>query len=247
VDWLILLRGLTLAARLGLAVLLVYLVVGPARSLGTEARRTWLLVAVMHVVLAADNAVVEGLRVVVADLPADAALRGVSQRVYDVAYLVNAMMSAALPLALLAVLLRARALRYALGGALVLTFGVAVAGVLAGALESWARLLGYARVLSMLAASGYLTFWAFLLLGALPRVDAYLAGFLAVRTLFVLLLPVQEAFFQIVGRAGSAEMWELLQVLQLAMAVTQVVIVLALIHVLARGRGVRSLGAPISI
>jgi hypothetical protein len=245
VNLLLLLRILTLGARLGLAAALVYLVaVRGGRFASRPQYLAWVAVTVVFAVLAVDNAMLEVLAVATRDLSREAPLRLLSLRAYNLAYLLNAALAAALPLALIGCLEPARWGRAGAWAAAAAAGLLGVGGGLAGAAGDWNVLLSWTRALSFVGVIGFLTFWTLLLLGRL-RADAYLIGFLAVETVFVLLLPIQEVFFQGVGREAAEEIWHLIQFLQFGTSTAQLVIVLALLNALARGQGPQPLPLPV--
>lgn len=236
----------TVVGRLVLAAALVWLLLGPGRALESRARTVWGFVAVLVGVVAVDNLVYEGLRWVAADAPADGGAERARRIFYNFAYLFHGALSAALPAAVLERLSHGRQ-RRVFRVVLAATGGLFLLAVVDGALPSWEVLLDHTRILSFLAIAGYLAFWALLLLGRIPPVDVYFAGFLGARTLFVLLLPVQEVFFQWAGRDAATRFWAVNQALQLAMTVVQLVLVLALARLLTRGRPVRRVRAPAAV
>jgi hypothetical protein len=243
VDVLLLLRVLTVAARLGLAAALITLVTRHGRALPQPARSCWTLVAMAAALLAVDNLVLETTAAGLAGggTALDAQVR---YRMYHATYLAHALVGLLVPLAALALFGGAGVLRRgALAGMLA---GAAVTAVAAGtgALTDWSGLLVHTRLLSFLTVAAYLVFWASVMLGYLARVDAYLVGFLALDTLFELLLPVQAVFFQYAGREAAANLWHLLQFLQFSTALAQTVIVLALVYALARGRDIPQVAVP---
>lgn len=240
-DLLVLLRILTLTVRCGLAAALLYLVFGRGRTMSAAARAAWAVTMVVYLVVALDNAAVEGFAVLAwqDSAPGFEALR---LHFYNASYLVNALFSAGLPLALLAVYRGRRSIPLLL--LLPAVVVLAAIGLTTGALERQQVLLHWTRVLSFVGVAGYLGFWATAALGRLRGLDVYFAGFLAVRTVFVLLLPVQEAFFQIMGRPLAGYFWELSEFLQLATGVAETVIVAALLITLARGSGVAAVRIP---
>lgn len=234
---LVLLRALTVAARVALAVALVLLVRRGGEGLASVSRRAWVTLCVAYVILAFDNTILEILAV----LHWRGGLAGVDtvrMAVYHITYLLHAVLAAALPALLLAIYHPAAS---ALVRILAVLPAVAVAAVSValGALTEWDVLLASSRVLSFLSILSFLAFWTFVLLGWTRRVDAYLAGFVAVETLFEVLLPIQEIFFQLLGPEQASEMWHLSQFLQFATASAQLAVVLALTTALTSGRPVR--------
>src|SRR5690606_24980729 len=171
-------------------------------------------------------------------LPPESLVVKVRALVYNATYLLHAMMSAALP-AVLALLylggVHARRVCIAILAAVVL---IGMAAIPAGAMQSWERLLDVTRILSFIAIGGYLGLCALYITGRLGRVDSYIAVFVGIRTVFILLLPVQEVILQSVGRATAAKIWHLHQFIQLATGLAQFAVVAALI-LATRGAGSR--------
>lgn len=220
---------LTHAARLLLAGLLCVLVVRRGPALARPARLAWVVLAAFYVVLALDNVLIETLR---RTLGGDHA--GYLQ-IYNQTYLLNSVLSYALPGALLAVLAATRkfrivaaaaALALGLGGALVVVWQPPA---------SWESLFAVTRVLSLLGIAGYLVFVALHVLGKLPAAGRHLGAVVGIRAAFVLLVPVNEAFFAWLERSRAeggvgadvtlADYWLLLQILQLVATLAQVGVV----------------------
>ena len=243
-DLLGVLRALTLVTRLLLAAALVAVVSRGARRLGVTRWRAWLVVAIATVVVAADNAVLEALAAAARGLPEDAALVKVRYTVYHGTYLLHAVLSTALPAALMA-LAGAGWVRTA---GLVVVWAAAVIGALAagaGALQSWDRLLEATRVLSFVGIPAYFGFLGLMLLGHLPGLDRFLGWFIGVRTVYVILVPIQEVYFQHVGRAWAARLWHVPQSFQFLMGAIQLGIVLLLLRSLSAARAAsRAAAAP---
>jgi len=246
-DLLDLLRALTLAARLLLAGALLMVVLSRADRLSPTSWRAWLAVAVLYIVLAVDNAVLEALWAQVRDLAPKARLRWIHFLFYNSTYLLHAVMSAVLPAVLIVIAGSGRVRRIALVGAaaVVLVGATAAAG---GVVETWDRLLRSTRVLSFLGLIGYVSFLGLLLLGWLSGLDRYLVWFIGMRTAFVVLVPIQEVFFEAAGQAEAHQLWHLPQFLQFAMAATQLGIVILLLRALRDERGVPPirLGSPMA-
>lgn len=235
-DLLLVLRLLTVAVRLALATALIYLVVKQRSTLSRPVWVVWTLIAASMTVFAVDNAAAELLSSLRRDLPEDAQLHQFYFSVYHFSYLLNAVLVALWPAAAIAALGGRGRLRSAWVAVAIGVVAVGGVGLLSGTQESWDVLLRFTRILSFVGIGAYLGFWTFFFLGRLPRTDVYLAGFLAVRTIFELLVPVQEVFFQMVGRASSNQIWHVLQFLQVATESATLVIVLALIGALGSGR-----------
>lgn len=235
---------LTMAGRVALAAVLGWLLVSRGRQLRPRARTVWTFIAVVTLVVVVDNLTYELLQRLEADAAPGSALEGLDAAFFNFSYLLHSVLSMALP----AVILERLTDGWRRGLALVALLAAAMlfaAAILAGALPSWEVLLRYTRVFSFLGITCYLGFWALLALGELAPVDVYLAVFLGARTVFIILLPIQEVFFEWVGLEAAAEIWHLNQLLQLAMTVVQLGAAAALLRVLARGRSVRHVGAPV--
>jgi hypothetical protein len=223
--------------RLLLAALLCVLLLGRGRALAAAARHGWLLLAVFYLVLALDNILIEVLRRTLG--PGHAGYL----RFYSQVYLLNSVLSYALPAALLAVLAATPRLRM-VSGVAALALGAGGAMVAVGQPpESWEALFNVTRVLSLLGIAGYLAFVGLLVLGRLPAAGRHLGAVVAIRAAFVLLVPVNEAFFDWLerGRAAGAvaaettlaDYWLLLQILQFVATAAQVAVVA---HFLVRVR-----------
>src|SRR5690606_17690375 len=228
-DLLELLRGLTLATRLALAVALLVLVSGKAGRLGTTRWRGWVAVAVASAVVAVDNAVLEGLAMMAGRAPEQAVVHTVRRVFYHGTYLLHAVLSAALPAALIG-LAGAGWVRW---GGWVALWAAAVIGSVAagaGAVQSWEMLLNTTQLLSFVAIPAYLAFLGLVLLGHLPDLDRYLIWFIGIRAVFVIQVPIMEVFFQSVGREAASQLWHLSQFLQFAMGAAQLGIVLLLLR-----------------
>lgn len=228
----VVLRILTLLARAALATQFLLVLFRTYRS-GSR-KRAWFIVGASTLIVLLTGGMGELLhwRVV-----GDRALIGTDALFYSIyylGYLANAAVSAVVPLLLAAVLTASNRIRVT---ASVLTIAVAVftaRGVTSGMVQEWHGLMGAARVLDFVAIAAHLSVWALVALRK-AEIDIYLAGFLGVETLFLLVLPVQEVFFQAAGRAGSQHMWELHQLLQLATCATQLAIVTTVYKLVSRG------------
>ena len=243
-DLLGVLRALTLATRLLLAAALVTVVLRGAGRLGVTRWRAWLAVAIVFTVIAVDNAILELLAAAARDQPGDAALAKVRSTTYHATYLLHAVLSAGLPASLMAL----AGTGWVRATGLVVLWGAAVVGALAagaGALESWDRLLETTRLLSFVGVPAYLGVLALMLLGHLPSLDRFLGWFIAVRAVYVILVPIQEVFFQHVGQAAAAQLWLLPQSLQFLTGAAHVAVVLLLLRSLSAARpGPRAAAAP---
>lgn len=234
-DLLHLLSRLTLLARLLLAVALLVVVSGRPGRLEQPRWACWLVLAIAFTVMAVDNAILEVWWLATRHLPEEAPLEQARHVFYNATYLLHAVLSAATPAVLIGLLGQARTRR--VGWLVAGAAGVTGAGaVVAGALASWDLLLDSTRVLAFIGVPSHLAFLALVLVGHLPAPDRYLVWFMAVRALFVTLTPIQEVFYQMVGRESAHHLWHLSQSLQLAMAVTCLCIVLLLVRALSGER-----------
>lgn len=231
---LLLLRALSLTAGVLLVVGLLVRVALLRRAAPSVSAGAWRLVTGVQCVLLLNSGVVELLTVARPWLNS-VGFRGFSQRFYYAAFLTNGTLDALLPAALLVLSLRAG---WGQRGSALLLLGVAAAGVGAignGALRDWGALLEATQLISFLAIGGYLAFCGLFILKRLPGVDPYLAGFVGVTAIFHLVLPIQEAVFQTIGKDLAARIWHLNQFLQVARFGTQFIIVLACIRSARQG------------
>lgn len=144
---------------------------------------------------------------------------------YHSLYLAQAAIGACIPVTLLAILPRKAGWRSAARVAFgVIAVAVAVA-VATGALPRWTTLLAWTRVIYYLAIGAHVLFWALLALGALHPVGRHLAAFVAFETMFTMLVPVQEAFFAVLGHEPSERIWHVNQILQVAAALGQTAVI----------------------
>lgn len=227
-DLLLFFRILTVLARVALVVsLLVLLHVGRGGRLGLVRRPAWMVISWVHGVFMLGSIVVE-LQYLF--WPDDRALRKILRELYNTLYLLNGSLDAALPVALLVLFLGAtRYRRWALAG-LAGVMATGMAGIGMGVVRNWESMLGVSQVLTFQGIVAYLVLHGLYLLKRIPEVDFYLAAFLAVDALFLVLLPVQEVFFQMVGMKAAAEIWHLNQVLQLTASGVQIAVVLSCIN-----------------
>lgn len=227
-DLLLLLRGLTVLARIALLVtLLILLHVSRGGRLGLMRRPAWVVISWVHGVFLASSLIIELLHLF---WPGDPVLKALWREVYNALYLLNGLLDAVLPVALLALFLGATGYRRWPLAALAGIVATAMAGLGMGVVRDWDTLLAISQVLSFQGIAAYLIFFGLYLLHRLPEVDFYLAAFIAVDALFLLLLPVQEVFFQLVGVVAVTEIWHLHQVLQLTATGVQIAIVLSCIN-----------------
>lgn len=226
------LRLATLIVRILLAVVCLYMV---CRTDWTGSRkRAWLVVGIAAVVFAASTAAGEILYLGWIGDNRAFGTDALRYSIYHFGYLSNAMVAAALPLLLAGILATGRGV----GVFAVLTslavFGYASFAVFSGMFQDWDSLMEIARVLGFVAIIGNLLVWILVVLRK-AEIDIYLAGFLVIETLFLLLVPIQEAFFQFAGLDGAREMWGLHQFVQLVACSAQFAIVVAVLRLSARG------------
>jgi hypothetical protein len=210
------------------ATLIALLVVGRTGVLGRGRRPAWILITWVHGSFALAALVIELFDI----FGAGPVVRVLTRKVYYHLYLVNGILDTALPLALMALFLGAT--RYRVWPLLGLV-GVAATGLVgaaSGALRSWDSLLAVSQLLTFQAIGFYLVFFGLFLLQRLPEVNFYLALFVAIDALFLLLLPIQEVFFRIVGVEAVMDIWHLHQLLQLTATAVQVAIVLSCVNAL---------------
>lgn len=224
---LLLLRVLTLTAGVLLVTGLFARTALFRRAAASTSEVAWRLVTGVQCVLLLNSGLAELLTVARPWLTP--VIRAFSRRFYYAAYLTNGILDALLPAVLLVLSLRAG---WGRKGSVLLVLWVASAGLVAignGALRDWGALMAATQVISLLGIGGYLAFCALFILKRLPGVDPYLAGLVGVTAIFHLVLPIQEAVFQSIGKDLAARIWHLNQVLQVARLSTQFIIVLACI------------------
>lgn len=225
-----------MAARILLAAALFHLVRTTGATLTSRRRRSWQVLTAMAVLLALDNAGIEAYFLALRNLEGVGRAAELRDLVYFSVYLFNGALLAVLPAAVAAVhSAGSRDRRMALAGIAAVVL-VALIGATNGALESWEGLLGTTRILSLLAVVTHLSFWAAYLLGRLVEVDAYLAGFVGLFSLYGIVLPVQEVFFELVGMRSARAVWHLNLGMLVAFTLGQAVIVFSLAHALGTGR-----------
>lgn len=227
-DPLLLLRILTALGRVALVVaLIVFLSTWRGAGRGDVRRPAWIVIAWAHGAFSLGGILVE-LQYLFWN--GDTALAGVRSVFYNHLFLVNSVLEAALPVALLAYFLAGtHCRRWSLAG-LALIVATGIVGSATGAARNWDYLLDISQVLAFQAIVGYLIFFGAYLLKRMPGVDFYLAVFLAVDAAFVLVLPIQQVFFQAVGLEGVREIWHLHQLLQLTATGIQVAVVLSCLN-----------------
>ncbi|HUF90168.1 MAG TPA: hypothetical protein VMR66_09325 [Gemmatimonadota bacterium] len=242
-----LLRVAPMALRAVLAVLVGWLVLRHRRGLPAVVTKCWMII-LLAVAFAAVNGVwLEALGVGLSDLPPDAPRRRFYYPVYSAGYLINASLAAMLPAALLALLLMRTKAGWAALGTLYLALAIALSGILRGSHDDWEVLLSTTPSLQLLGLAGWTAFFVAYFLGFLPRVDGYLAAFLGVAAIFVMLTPINEAVLLLVGRENAAAVWNTLLVMQSVRYLLQIGIVALLIRTLQGGGAVgRALARPAS-
>lgn len=236
-EWDLVPRVASLLGKIALAAVLALLVVRRRAGLPTHLRHAWLIFAAFYVPLALQTLLLEGLELAKVVAPDSAELlQRTRDAIYDRSYLSFAALNAVLPAAVLFVVAAVSPLRGAgvlLGAA---AAAVAVGAAVRGMVEVWGSLLLATRMLGVLAIVGYLSVWAGFLVGRVEALDRYFLGFFGVRTLFTLLLPVQEALFALLGRSHEDAIWSAHLSLQALLYWVQAGIVLRLERALARGR-----------
>ncbi len=238
------LRVAVMILRVVVAVLLGWLIARHRRDLPAAVRGCWLVVFVAVAFAAANGVAIEGQTLAGANFPENAALARFREVYYDAGYLVNAVLAAAVPAALLAVLLKRSAMGWAAVGGLAAAVAIAASGVVMGSHTSWEGLLTTASALEILALAGWIAFFVAYFLGYLPRVDGYLAAFLGVWAVFVMLTPINEAVFRMVGRDDAAAVWTTTLVMQTVRYALQAGIVALLLRTIRSGRALGRGAAP---
>lgn len=240
-----LLRAGPMAARVVLAILLAGLLVRYRRYLPGVVTKCWVAILLTVAYAAANGVWLEALAVGFSELPADAPRRLFYYPVYHAGYLINASLAAMLPAALLALLLKGSVAGWA---ALAAVYGgglVAASGVLRGSHTHWDVLMSTSAPLEILGLAGWLAFFIAYFLGYLPRVDGYLAGFVGVTAVFVMLTPMNDVLFREVGRERAGNVFDPLLALQLGRYAVQIPIVVALMLTLRRGGAVGRAPEPV--
>lgn len=242
-----LLRIGPMAGRVVLAVLLVVLLVRFRRYLPAVIAKCWAVILFAVGYAAANGVWIEALAVGFSELAPDAPRRLFFYPIYHAGYLINASLAALLPAALLALLLKGSVAGWA---ALAAVYGgglVAVSGLLRGSHTHWDVLMSTSAPLEILGLAGWLAFFIAYFLGYLPRVDGYLAGFVAVSAVFVMLTPMHDVLFRAVGRSRAENVFDPLLALQLGRYAVQIPIVVALMLTLRRGGAVGRAPDPVAV
>lgn len=235
-ELILVLRGLTLLSRLVLAAALVELWVRSGRALPTASRRVWGTAAVVCVLLALDNGMIEALIHLRASLSESAFLSVYYHEIYSATYLFNRLLVTLFPFALLSLVDRSWPGRLTLPLAALVMSVVVVFAMRGGVLSEWAALMAWNQVLTFVGILGYITFCVLSLLGRLPHVAVHLLVFVAIRAVFEVLLPIQEVIFRDLGRDASSQVWHVFQFLQFMTAAGQLAVVVALRRTLVSGR-----------
>ena len=230
------LRLLTLTAYAGLALSLARIDRG-ARLAAAATGRPWRWLTLLYGIIAVNLALLE-LRSAYLPFADGSALAFLfDPSVYHALYLLQTVVGASIPVVLLALLPRdprwQRVSRVVFG----MVVAIAIGAVAAGALTSWGVLLASTSVIYFVASGAHLAFWALLALGALERVGKHFAWFVAFETVFTLVMPVQEAFFRVVGSENAERIWFLNQLLQAVTAIAQMAVVWSLLRAQRETRG----------
>lgn len=241
-----LLRVGPMAARLVLAVLLVVLLVRYRRYLPAAVAKCWAVILFAVAYAAANGVWLEVLAVGFSDLAPDAPRRLVYYPIYHAGYLINAALAALVPAALLALLLKGGVAGWAALGAVYAGGLLALSGVVRGSHRHWDVLLSTSAPLEILGLAGWLAFFIAYFLGYLPRVDGYLAGFVGVTAVFVMLTPMNDVLFRVVGWARAEDVFDPLLAMQFGRYAVQILIVLALLRTLRRGGAVGRAPDPVT-
>lgn len=235
-DWLSILRILTLVARLTLLAAFLVLLIGYGREMTPRARRLWGIAAAVFFIVTLNYVLIELVHRVRPTLPATSLIVVHYTPIYSAVYLLNGTLATFLAFALLGVGGASRGYSTAFLAASALIAGLVLGALFSGALREWETLMDWNQALTYLGLLGYLAFCAFSLMGRMPHVDGYFLAFIGARTLFELLLPIQAIIFQELGRETAATVWHVNLILQFLMAAAQILIVMRLILALRAGR-----------
>jgi hypothetical protein len=227
-----------MAGRLVLAVLLVFLLGRHRRSLPDVIAKCWGVILLAVAWAAINGAWLEALAIDFAELAPRAPRRLLFYPLYNAGYLINASLAAMLPAALLALLLRGGSAGWVALAGVYAALVIALTGILRGSHAHWEVLLTTTAPLEILGLLGWIAFFVGYFLGNLPRVDGFLAAFVGVSAVFVMLTPMNEAIFRIVGRDAANAVWDPLLVMQITRYALQVGIVALLLRALRTGRAV---------
>lgn len=227
-----------MSGRVIVAILIALLLVRYRGALPRVVTRCWGIVLLAVGYAAFAGVLLEVLAVDFSSLSSDAPRRLMYYPMYNASYLINASLAAMLPAALLALLLRGSAAGWVGLAALYAALLVAVVGILRGSHGHWDVLLATTAPLEILGLLGWIAFFVAYFLGYLPRVDGYLAAFVGVTATFVMLTPMNEAIFRLVGRDAAQHVWDPLLIMQLVRYGLQALILGLLLRTLATGRAV---------
>lgn len=232
VTLLVVLRLLTLLTRIVLAVVFVHLLVRTSWS--GPRRRAWFIVGAGAILVTMTAGAGEVLHWGIIGDRGVVGTNALALGIYNLGYLANATAWAAVPLLLVTVLSSARGARLIAAAFAAGVMAYAAWGVTSGIVHEWEGLLETVRYIDFVAIGGNLLLWSLVVLRKV-EIDSYLAAFLAVELLFLLLTPIQEVFFQAAGISGSQQIWDLHQLLQLAACAVQLAITFAVLRLVARG------------
>ena len=227
-----------MAGRVVVAILIAFLLARHRRALPKVVTRCWAIILLAVGYAAIAGVLLEVFAVDFSSLPADSPRRLMYYPMYNASYLINGSLAAMLPAALLALLLRGSAAGWVALGSLYAALLVAIVGILRGSHAHWDVLLTTTAPLEILGLLGWIAFFVAYFLGYLPRVDGYLAAFLGVSATFVMLTPMNEAIFRLVGRDAAQHVWDPLLIMQLVRYVLQAVVVGLLLRTLGTGGAV---------
>jgi hypothetical protein len=227
-----------MAGRVVVAILIALLLARYRNVLPRVVTRCWAIILLAVGYAAFAGVLLEVFAVDFSNLPADSPRRLMYYPLYNASYLINASLAAMLPAALLALLLRGSAAGWVGLAALYAALLVAVVGILRGSHAHWDVLLTTTAPLEILGLLGWIAFFVAYFLGYLPRVDGYLAAFLGVSATFVMLTPMNEAIFRLVGRDAAQHVWDPLLTMQLVRYALQAILLGLLLRTLAVGRAV---------
>ncbi len=222
-DLLLVLRVLTLAGRCATVAAILYIVLARGLERMSPERSGWAIVGGRYATVLATTVLIELVWLIKAVAP-DSTLYELGRRIYNPAYLLNATVDAVMPFSLVALFAVPRAIRRISAAAVGAVLVFAVIAAMAGALREWTDLMTWTQVIGFVGISGYLIYFALLLLGYLKRVSPHLTGVVLVAGGFAILMPVQAEFFEMVGPAGAWNIWHLNQFLQLVKVVVELAI-----------------------
>jgi hypothetical protein len=237
------LRVAAAAAVIGLAVALIRLLLRRT-SLGPPARAAWTIVAIIELVMIAGYLQAEAFASASRLWPGVPAFEAIWRLLYGPAYLLNAVLIAALPGLLIATLSPETRPRTVARVAVVFVLVGGAAVWIDGVYSDWSRLLGSTPLFTLFGIAGYVALWIMVALDRLPALDVYLAAFLVMRTLYEIAKPVQELFFVAGTQTEAIDLWPLHLFLQLLQRIGMIIAVGLLLRTLDAGRPPRSVSAP---